>query len=63
MISSAGAPKDVVESTETSDEGRHPPDDEVGLHHSPTDDVFSECRILYRTDTLQGGTVDRKCAP
>ena len=62
MISSADAPNDVVESAETSDEGGHPPDDEDGLHHSPTDDVFSECRVLYGTDTLLGGTVDRRCA-
>ena len=29
-----------MESAETPDEGGHPPDDEVGLHHSPPDDVF-----------------------
>ena len=41
LISSAGAPpEDVMESAETPDEGGHPPDDEVGSHHSPPDDVF-----------------------
>ena len=29
-----------MESAKTPDEGGHPPDDEVGSHHSPPDDVF-----------------------
>ena len=37
-------PDDFVESTETPHEGGQPPDEKVGSHHSPPDDVF---KVIY----------------
>ena len=39
-----------MESAETPDEGGHPPDDEVGLHHSPPDDAFKVIPVWISSD-------------